>query len=69
MTIKLGKKPPVEPPPPVFVDALRACVGRDPGFLKAERLATNGPFAWLPPDDWSALDDLLAAAAADGVAA
>ena len=36
-----GGLEPVEPPPPVFVDALRACVGRDPGFLKAERLATN----------------------------
>ncbi len=69
MTIKLAKSPPVETPPPVFVDALRACVGRDPGFLRAERLATAGPFAWLPPDDWSALDELLQSAADGGVAA
>ncbi len=69
MVIRLGKKPQPEVPPPVFVDALRACVGRDPGFLRAERLATAGPFAWLPPDGWSALDDLLVRAADGGVAA
>jgi hypothetical protein len=67
MAIKLAKKP--EAPPPLFVAALRACVGRDPGFLRAERLATAGPFAWLPSDGWSALDDLLDAAAREGVAA
>ncbi len=69
MTVKLGKKPLVEAPPPVFVDALRACVGKDPGFLRAERLATAGPFAWLETDQWSALDDLLVRAADEGVAA
>lgn len=67
MVIKLGKKP--ADPPPLFKVALRACVGRDPGFLRDERLATAGPFAWLPPHDWSALDDLLVKAADDGVAA
>ncbi len=69
MTVKLGKKPAVEPAPPLFRAALRACVGCNPGFLPAERLATAGPFAWLPPDDWSALDELLKSAADGGVAA
>jgi len=73
MAVRIAKRPTgravVRPPdpPPVFLAALRACVGRDPGFLRAERLATAGPFAWL--DDWSALDDLLERPARDGVAA
>lgn len=54
--------------PPVFVATLRACVGRDPGFLRAERLAPSEPFATLP-GGWSALDDLLVRASEEGVAA
>ncbi len=69
MAVRVSKKPPVEPAPPLFRAALRACVGRNPGFLPAERLATAGPFAWLAPNDWSALDELLAKAADGGVAA
>ncbi len=63
--IRLGKKP--TDPPPLFLAALKACVGRDPAFLRGERLATAGPFARL--DDWSDLDDLLARAAPARVAA
>ncbi len=70
MAVRVSKRLPVEPAPPLFRAALRACVGRNPGFLPGERLATAGPFAWLPPNDWSALDVLLKTAAADeGVAA
>ncbi len=67
MAVRIDKKP--QQAPPLFVAALRACVGRDPGFLRQERLATAGPFAWLEPDKWSALDDLLVRAADEGVAA
>ncbi len=68
MAVRVSKKP--ADSPPLFLAALRACVGRyGPGFLRGERLATAGPFAWLPPHDWSALDDLLAKAADEGVAA
>ncbi len=69
MTIRLGKTP--EPDPPEYVNALLACIGRNPGFMRDQRVADVGPFASLLPGGvrWSALDDLLAAAADGGVAA
>lgn len=68
MAIRLSKPQPPKPDPPLFVAALHACVGRDPGFLRGERVAGAGPFASLLPQ-WSALDDVLVEAVERGAAA
>ncbi len=70
MAVRIAKKPPVDPAPPEYVNALLACIGRDPAFMREQRVADAGPFATMLPGGmrWSQLEDMLRPDG-DGVAA
>jgi hypothetical protein len=69
MAVRIAKQPPPDMPLPVCREALLACIGRNPGFMRDQPVGAGPAGTVLPPAWWQGLEDLFDEPDKDEVAA